>query len=109
VEAVAEAIQPRRAAAFHPGGQRAQGRLRIVWRQELAQPREPACFFEMQVGDEQRLLRRPVERAIGRRVKRFACERKGNHDSVIARSAATKQSRICDRRLDCFATLAMTS
>ena len=31
--------------------------MRIIGRQELAEPREPARLFEVQVGDEQRLLR----------------------------------------------------
>ena len=65
VEAVAEAIEPARAAVLDIALQRGQRRLRIVRRQELAEAREPARFFEVQVGDQQRVLGRPVERAVG--------------------------------------------
>ena len=56
VEAVAEAIEPARAALLDIALQRSQRRLRIVRRQELAKPREPARFFEVQVGDQKRVL-----------------------------------------------------
>ena len=67
VEAVAEAIEARRAGALDLAGERGQRRVRIIGRQELAEPREPARLFEVQVGDEQRLLRGP-DRARRRRV-----------------------------------------
>ena len=82
VEAVAKAIEASRAAALDLGGERRQRRVRIIRRQELAEPSEPARLFEVQVGDEQRLARRPEQRAGGRRLERFACERKGNHEPV---------------------------
>ena len=58
MEAVAEAIEALRAAAFHFGSERRQRRMRIIGRKELPKPCEPARLFEMQVGDEQRLARR---------------------------------------------------
>ena len=60
VEAVAEAIEARRAGALDLGGERGQRRMRIVGRQELPEPREPARLFKVQVGDQQRLLGGPV-------------------------------------------------
>ena len=71
VEAVAEAIEALRAGALDLAASARQRRVRIVGRQELAEPREPARFFEVQVGDQQRLLRRPEERAVGRRRRTF--------------------------------------
>src|SRR4051794_20165059 len=108
MEAVAETIEPCRARQLGLGGKRRQRSVRIIRRKELAETREPARLLEVQVGDEQRLAGGPIERPVGTGRERFACERKGNHLSVIARSAATKQSRICNERLDCFATLGMT-
>ena len=65
--------------ALDVGGKRAQRRVRIIGRQELPEPREPARFFKVQVGDQQRLPAAPVERAGSGREECFACERKGNH------------------------------
>ena len=55
MEAVAEAIEPLGAGALDLGGERGQRRVRIIRRKELAEPREPARFLEVQVGDQQRL------------------------------------------------------
>ena len=93
VEAVAEAEETPRAGALHLRGERAQRRVGIVGWKELPEPREPARLFEVQIGNQQRFLARPEQRALSGREERFACERKGNHDSVIARSEATKQSK----------------
>ncbi len=105
VEAVAETIEPARSRRPDELVERRQGRDRIIGGKELAQPREPARLLEVQIGDEQRFPGRPVERAFGRCRERFACERKGNHVSVIAGSGATKQSNFPD----CFPALAVTA
>ena len=77
VEAVAEAIEPPGAGALDLGRERGQGRVRIIGRQELPEPREPARFLEVQVGDQQRLLRRPVERASAPATKVSPANEKG--------------------------------
>ena len=64
---------------LHLRGQRGQRRVRIIGRKELPEAREPARLFEVQVGDQQRLLLRPEERAFGvrgtsrQRTKREPC------------------------------------
>jgi hypothetical protein len=63
--------------------------MRIIRREELSKAREPARFLEVQVRDEQSILRRPQERTVSRRVKRFACERKGNHPISIGRQGSS--------------------
>lgn len=79
VEAVAKAIEPLCSCTFDLRCKRAQGRMRIIRRKELAEAGEPARLLKMQIGDEQRPLRGPMERTISRYEKSFACERKGNH------------------------------
>jgi hypothetical protein len=83
VEAVAKAVDPPRAGALRFLRERRQRRVLIIRGQELPQPREPARFFEVQVGKQERFARGPVERACRGRVKRFACERKGNHEAGL--------------------------
>jgi hypothetical protein len=83
VEAVAEAVEPSRAGTLDLAREPAQRRVRIIGRQELPETCEPARLFEVQVGDEQRVLRRPEQRAVARGVKRFACERKGNLEAGL--------------------------
>ena len=83
VEAVAEAEQPPGAGALDLGGKRAQRRVRIVGRKELSEPREPARFLEVQIGNQQRFLARPEQRAVSGREERFASERKGNHAAGV--------------------------
>jgi hypothetical protein len=63
MEAVAEAVEPRSAGVLDISGKRAQRGMGIVGRKELAQPGKPACFFKVQVGDQQRLSARPLKRA----------------------------------------------
>lgn len=92
VEAVAKTVEALRAGAFHLFGQRRQRRVRIIWRQELSEPREPARLFEMQVGNEQRFMGRPIKRTISRCEERFACERKGNHEAGVAPACRSGQS-----------------
>jgi len=94
VEAVTEAIEAGRARPLDLTSERGQRRVRIIGRKELAGQREPAGFFKVQIGDEHGLARGPIERTSGAGRERFACERKGNHHSVIARSEATTQSEI---------------
>ena len=57
VKAVAEAVEPCGAGALDLRSKRGQGRVRIVGRQELPEPGEPARLLKVQVGDEQRALR----------------------------------------------------
>ena len=95
VEAVAQAIEPRGAGPLDLGRKRGQGRVRIVGRQQLAEPREPAGFFEVQVGDQQRAAIGPEQGAADRRDERFTCERKGNHrPALIGKAAAYSKLRI---------------
>ena len=83
VETITEAKEARRASALHLGGKRGQRRVRIIGWEKLSESREPACLFQMQIGDQQRLLQRPIERAVGCCRERFACERKGNHEPAL--------------------------
>ena len=62
-------------------GERGQRGMRIIRRQELPEPGEPARFFEVQVGDQQRLRAGQKSAPSGGRRERFACERKGNHEA----------------------------
>ena len=64
-------IEARRAGALDLGRERGQRRMRIIGRKELPEPREPARLFEVQVGDEQRLLRGPEQRAVRRSRRTF--------------------------------------
>ena len=79
VEAVAEAIESGRAAAVDVARQHGQRGERIIGRQELAEAGEPAGLFEMEVGDEQRGLARPEQRAIATGEEIMTGERSGNH------------------------------
>jgi hypothetical protein len=85
MEAVPEAVESGRAAALDVAGERGQGRMRIIGREQLAEPREPARLFEVQVGDQQRALRRPVERTFGAGEEVVTGERSGNHASSVRR------------------------
>ena len=55
MKAVAKTEEAGRAGPLN-GRQPAQRRLQIIGRKKLAEPREPARLFEVQVGDEQRFL-----------------------------------------------------
>src|SRR5437764_15021799 len=98
VEAVAEAKEAPGAGALELAAERSQRRVRIVGRKELASLGEPARFFEMQVGDQQRLLARPEEGAVSGREECFACERKGNHAAGVTPAHASIQPVTRSRR-----------
>ena len=83
VEAVAEAEQPPGAGALDFAGERAQRRMRIIGREELTEPREPARLLKVQIGNEQRFLARPEQRAVSGCEECFAGERKGNHAAGV--------------------------
>ena len=90
VKAVAEAEQPPGAGAPDLGRKRAQRRVRIVGREELAEPREPARFLEVKVGDQQRVFTRPKQRALSGREERFTGERKGNHETAVTAGSSSR-------------------
>jgi len=94
VKAVAETVEPCSAGAFDLGSQRGQRGLRIIRRKELTETGVPARLFEVQVRDQQRILRGPEQRAVGRRLERFACERKGNHGPALTPAPASIQSDV---------------
>ena len=90
VKAVAEAEEASGAGSLHLAGKRGQRRMRIIGRKELPEPREPARLFEVQVGDEQRLLGGPEQRAGGGsrrtfrlRTKREPCGRSNAGQRLI--------------------------
>jgi hypothetical protein len=59
VEAVTEAIEAGGAGRGDFLGQPGEGGLTVVRRQELSEAGEPAGLFQVQIGDQQRLLGRP--------------------------------------------------
>ena len=65
VEAVAKTVELLDSGRLDDRRQGRERGDRIVGREELAEPREPACLFKVQVGHQQRLLRRPVKRTFG--------------------------------------------
>ena len=80
MEVVTEREHPPRARLADRQRQALQRLAAVVRRQQLAVLRVEARLFEVQIGDQQRFLSRPVDRAFGRCDECFACERKGNHD-----------------------------
>lgn len=83
MKAVAEAEEPLGACRLDGASQRAERRLRIIWWQELSEAREPACLLEVQIGNQQRFLGRPEERAVSGCEESLAGERKGNHEADV--------------------------
>ena len=79
VEAVAEAPDFPASGADRRGGQIGQGGDRVVGRQHLPEPREPARFLEMEIGDEQGPPGGPEQGPLRQRHQFVARERKANH------------------------------
>ncbi len=86
VERVAETIERGRAACLDLPFERLQRGERIVGREHLPRPREPAGLFEVQVGHQHGVPRRPVKRAIDACREGMTGERKGNHVAAIVGS-----------------------
>ena len=106
MERVAEAIEARDAAAVDVALKRGQRGVAVIRGQELAEAREPAGFFEVQVGDQQRALGGPVKRAIGAGEEIVTGERKGNHGAAltpkppliqVVRQMIAKRARVVER------------
>src|SRR5947209_20587960 len=109
MKTVPETVQPLCPRPLDLGRKSGESRMRIVRREELSEPREPARLLEMQIGDQQRLLGRPEECAVSAWAKRLARERKGNHGagltpgrwsgySQITRNRRPKESVAAERR-----------
>src|SRR5438309_164317 len=64
MKTVAETVQPLCPGPLNLGRKGGESRMRIVRREKLPEPREPARLLEMQIGDQQRLLGRPEECAV---------------------------------------------
>src|SRR5688572_11721874 len=87
MERIAEAVEAVGAGGGDLRGQRGQGRLAVIRRQELAEAGEPARLLEVQIGDQQRPLGRP-EQGAGRAGEEIVtAERKGNHGLALCREA----------------------
>ena len=78
MERIAEAPQPVRARRLDRVDEAGERIMAVVRRQELAVRAVPARLFEVQIGDEQRRLRHPVQRPAGQRDERLPRERNGN-------------------------------
>ena len=93
VEAVAEAPDLSGAGGDGERGQVRQGRDRIVGRQHLPEPGEPARFLEVEIGDQQGAAGGPEQGPLRQRHQFMLAERKANHGTAIkAAAAAFKRS-----------------
>ena len=93
VEAVAEAPDFGSAGRDGERGQVRQSRERIVGRQHLPEPGEPARFLEMKIGDQQGAAGGPEQGPLRQRHQFMLAERKANHGTAIkAAVAAFKRS-----------------
>ncbi len=75
VQAVAEGDDGAGAVAVDGGGQALQRLARVVGREELSALGEGGALLEMQIGDDQRVLARPIERARHVGTKQLAANR----------------------------------
>jgi hypothetical protein len=83
VEAVAEAPDLAGPGRGGERGEIGEGGDRIVGRQHLPEPGEPARFLEMEVGDEQGPAGGPEQGPLRQRHQLVATERKANHGAQL--------------------------
>ena len=83
VEIVAQRDDPARARFADRQRHALQRFAAVIGRDQLSVPREETAFFQMQVGHQQRAFARPVQRAAFGEEPFLACERKGNHGSLL--------------------------
>ena len=97
VERVAQAPDPCRAGRGDLGGEQVERVEAVIRRQELAVDAVIGRFFEMQVGDQQRVERGPEQRTRGERHERVTGERKGNIGASGGYSAAAGRTQAVAR------------
>ena len=83
VEIVAQRYDPPRARFADRQRHAFQRFAAVIGRDQLPVAREETAFFQMQVGYQQRAFARPVQRAAFGEEPFLACERKGNHGSLL--------------------------
>ena len=80
---VAQAEDRGRTGSTHQFGQFRQRRLAVIGRQHLSLPRIETGLFQMQIGHQQGIFRRPVKRGRSDDGEAVTGEQKGNHGPAM--------------------------
>lgn len=94
METVAEAPDGPRAGFSGKRGEPVERVVAVVGRQRLAESGVPARLFEMQIGDDQRAVTRPEQRAVGQHAELLARKvewRSRRHGSAMAAAHARRK------------------
>ncbi len=88
MEIIAQRIDPSRSGLAHRQGDSLKRFAAVIGRQHLAVTGKKAGFLQMQVGHQQRLLTRPIQRAGLHQPHFLTSEQKGNHNPHLPQPQA---------------------
>ena len=92
MEIVAQRKYPPGAGVSDRGRDALQRFAAVIGRQHLAVPGVKAGFLQMEIGDQQGSLARPIDRAGFGERQFLTCERKGNHGRLLPRGGDNGKS-----------------